>query len=117
MIDFLAQTNALSDQPTSLLIGGGGIGLFVIKVGGDLFKTWILERTRAGKKLKNGSGCKMTKEANDVIVAKEHGRYLSQFPADDNKDQHDKLSLTSREISDTLLKVATTLDIMERRMK
>ena len=118
MMNFLAQVSAPSNENIAIGVGGGGAFLFVIKVGGDLFKTWILERTKMGTKIKNGSGCKMTSEAVGVIVSKDSkDRYRTHFQAEEVKEQHQKQDLTQKEISDTLLKVAQTLDIMERRMK
>jgi len=116
-MNFLAQTSAISNENVAL-VGGGSVLLVLLGAAKDLLKTWLLERTKMGAKLKNGSGCKMTPEAIDVIVAKDaRGLYRSQFPCEDIKEQHEKQSLTQKEISDTLLKVATTLDMMERRMK
>jgi len=118
MMNFLAQTSAFSNEQLGVAVGGGSLALVALKVGSDLLHTWILERTRMGAKLKNGSGCKMTSEAIGVIVSKDSkDRYRTHFQAEEVKEQHQKQDLTQKEISDTLLKVAQTLDIMERRMK
>jgi len=122
MIDFLAQATATKPiTATDVGVATGGVTLagLIVKVAGDMIKEWWKGRTRLGRSLQNASSCPMTPEANAVIVAKD-GRgelYKTHFQAEAIKEQHEKQDDVQKEIANTLLKVATILEGMERRGK
>jgi len=125
-MDFLANTQPVTLTTEQLVGGGAAVPVILLLV------RWV-DRLLAQKSPPkfggtNGFGkCSMTKEANDVILEKDgKGNRLSHFKLQDITEQHrqqdekaekslDRLDAHCDKIGDTLLKVATILEGIERR--
>lgn len=116
MNNFLAQTTQLTHEQIAVGGGSAAVFLYLIKVAADLTKETIMSRTVVGKKIKNGSGCKVTPEVIDVIMEKDgEGRRLIHNKHASGERRHKEIVDAQIKHALILEKIATILEGMERR--
>ena len=114
MIDFLAQTQPTVEQLG--LYGGGGLGALILYIFGPTIRERLPGASAAPKCVMRKGDSEVLHDIHKVTEASDSsGRPMVYFDKDDITRQHDKQNDALNEISKSQERIATILEMIERK--